>query len=1100
MTCASCVSTVRSALVDLPQVQDASVNLASETATVSVRGDAEAGKADVSELVEAVEGVGFGAQVLRSNAAPVAGGHVVTLAIEGMTCASCVSTVTAALEGEPAAASASVNLVAETASVELAHGVSPGDAVPALLRAVEDVGFGASLQSVRSAARDGDQASKPADVYDWASAGARLLTESSGDTLNSAAVAVDSMRARQAETQRKWLWRCIIAGVFALPNLVVTMLLPLTIPSVEHALMQDAFGVRGLNWMAVVGAVLAAPVQFGSAIPFYRKAWSAARHGTFGMDFLVTAGTTIAYGASLIDVFVAVASAGETKSHAMFETSSTLLWFVILGKYLEYSARSHTSAAIFSLMQLQADTARVLLPDSEAEAVPASPQGTAGERAHGLVPADDALAGLSAADHSGFEEHRVPSSRLRPGDYVKVYVGEQFPVDATIICGITSVDEAMLTGESVPVRRGVGAPVMGSTVNVGDVVLARCTADVGSSAVSRIVQLVQNAQSSRTSMQDMTDRVSAVFSPLVFAIAAATLGIWCGLVFGGVVGADAVPAGSTPFIFVLRFSLSVVVIACPCALGLATPTAVMVGTGVGARMGVLIKGGAALEGASKVDTVVLDKTGTITTGEPVVTEAVLTPWSSGAPAGERKGDGTKSTPARACCAAEDIAPEVHADGGFHAVSDLTTLLRVAIALETGSDHPISKAICDLAQAAKRRSVSQLVLGAGGGGAREATTAGSAAIPPALVVSDSHKVIAGKGVTCELEGMGTAYAGSAKWMEKLGMAMGPTAEAEAEALRKQGKTVICIAVKGRVVGLLAVADAPREDSAAAIAALHRQGLQVWMLTGDHAATAVAVGAAVGIPKARVAAGMKPEDKQATVKHLQDEGRVVAFVGDGINDSPALVQADVGIAMGGGTQVAMDAGDVVLVRGTLADVHTALDLSRTVFRRIRYNLVWALAYNTLGIPLAAGALWPFTGTGIPPQAAALAMALSSVCVVLSSLHLNLYKAPTVQGEERGADEEAEDKAILSKAGDEEDAERGAQGEEDTSLFKQHCTCSCEACRGNKRFTAGGTGGQLAQQDALQGEAVPDVQPCGCDTCECAYRPSTSTDTAVLEPGLP
>jgi len=820
----------------------------------------------------------------------------------------------------------------------------------------------------------------------------------------------------------------------------------------------------------------------------------------------------------VIDVVVALVSKGETQAESMFETSSTLLFFVLLGKYMEYKARSRTSSAMSSLMALQAEDARVLLATGPSVGTP-PPPGAAGAAAEaaplpfGLAESDRAYLQLSAADHMGFSEYTVPAARVRAGDLFKVYFGEPFPVDGRLVVGDTSVDEAMLTGESVPVQRRVGNAVMGSTVNVGDVVLVRATASVGDSAVSRIVTLVQDAQASRTKMQDLTDRVAALFSPVVFFIAIVAFVAWLGATLGGSVSQEYIPAGSTSVLFSLRFGLAVVVIACPCALGLATPTAVMVGTGVGARNGVLIKGGAALEAAAEVDTVMLDKTGTITTGLPVVTDVILTPWATAAPAGAAGGDAphdTTPTPVKACCAPEGVATT-----GV-VISSLAELLSIAIALESGSDHPISQAVRSLAQQARRSHVQQLVAGL-----PNVYSKAQGLIPAAATLPGSHKVITGAGVQCDLVQYGTVFAGNLKWMLQLGVAVGNTVRSEVLSQQRLGKTVICVAVEGRVQGLIAVADAPRLTSAAAIARMQAAGIQVWMLTGDNAAAAKVVAASVGIPPEHVLADMTPGQKQEAVKRQQATGRNVAFVGDGVNDSPALAQADVGIAMGGGTQVAMDAGDIVLVRGSLADVLTALDLSRTVFRRIQSNLVWAMGYNTLGIPIAAGALWPLTHTGLPPQAAALAMALSSVCVVLSSLALNMYSAPGEPSKwtlgmlgcggvshaeyakleppskprqlpppsdsSTAASENSTTQDTLLSPGERVNTiDSGGESEEEqearhSTMFEGVCACECATCRANKHFTA--TGSSLKLPPDVEAAFTGNKrESCGCTTCEC------------------
>jgi Cu+-exporting ATPase len=604
------------------------------------------------------------------------------------------------------------------------------------------------------------------------------------------------------------------------------------------------------------------------------------------MDTLIAMGSSAAYFYSIALMVSGMAG------HVYFETAAMIITLILVGKFLEARAKGQTSTAIKALMGLQARTARVL---------------------------------------RGGAEQDVPVEEVRQGDIVIVRPGEKVPVDGIITSGRSSLDESMVTGESLPVAKAKGDTVIGATINKSGSFQFRATRVGKETALAQIIRLVREAQGSRAPVQRLVDKVASVFVPVVIGIALVTFLAW--FFIGGV--------GFTP---ALIFAVAVLVIACPCALGLATPTAIMVGTGTGAEHGILIKNAESLERANAIQTIVLDKTGTITQGRPVVTDVLL--------AADRPVPQTESVLV-AHNGNGDAAP---ADEPL-AISSEDDLLRLAASAERGSEHPLGEAIVRAAQERKL----------------------------ALAQPQDFEAIAGHGIAGRIADQHVLL-GTLRLMHDRQIDTGGVAEDVAR-LQGEGKTAMVVAVDGAVVGIVAVADTIKPTSQSAVAALHRMGIEVAMLTGDNQRTAEAIARQVGID--RVLAEVLPQDKVAEVRRLQDEGRVVAMVGDGINDAPALAQADVGIAIGTGTDVAMEAADITLMRGDLQSVPQAINLSKRTLSTIRWNLFWAFIYNVIGIPLAAGVLYPFTGWQLSPIYAAAAMALSSVFVVSNSLRLRGVK---------------------------------------------------------------------------------------------------------------
>ena len=631
--------------------------------------------------------------------------------------------------------------------------------------------------------------------------------------------------------------------------------------------------------------MLTTPVVFYSGAPFYRSAWAAFRHRAADMNTLIAIGTGAAY---LYSVLVTVmpgllsggggmtrtpdAASGMSMTPVYYEAASVIIALILLGRMLEARAKGQTSDALRRLIGLQAKTARVVR----------------------LVSGES-------------RELDIAMEEVVPGDIVIVRPGEKIPVDGRVTEGRSAVDEAMLTGESMPVEKAVGDSVFGATINKTGSFRFAATKVGKDTALRQIVKLVQDAQGSKAPIARLADVISGIFTPIVLCIAVATFVAWFLL-----------SPPETRFAMAFVNAIGVLVIACPCALGLATPTAVMVGTGKGAESGVLIKGGEALETAHKLTTIVLDKTGTITAGEPVLTDVLVS--------------------------------------GSMTEDELLVLVASA---ERSSEHPLAAAIVKGAEA------------------RGLT----------LASATDFNAVAGHGIRATVNGR-MLLLGNAKLMHDEKIDVGDLAP-RSDALAAEGRTPMFVAVNGAVAGLVAVADRVKPESAVAIAALKALGLEVVMMTGDNQRTADAVAREVGVD--RVLAEVLPEDKARQVKALQAQGKVVGMVGDGINDAPALAQADIGIAIGTGTDVAIEASDITLLRGDLRGVVSAIALSKATIRTVKQNLFWAFAYNVIGIPVAAGLLYPITGWLMSPVIASAAMSLSSVSVVTNSLRLRRFRAP-------------------------------------------------------------------------------------------------------------
>jgi Cu+-exporting ATPase len=797
MTCASCVGRVEKALAGLDGVSEVAVNLASETARLSLD--------DPSRLADAT-------QTLASLGYPARTSKV-TLNIASMSCASCVGRVDKALADVPGVLSVSVNLAAETATVEYFEGaVSLGD----LMAASAAIGY-------------------PAEIAE--------------------AQASQSRVARKAEEADGLRRSVLLAAILTLPVFILEMGSHL-IPAFHHLVMTTV----GLQTSWIIQFVLATLVLFGPGRHFYTKGFPALFKGAPDMNSLVAVGTGAAWGYSVVATFLP-GLLPEGVRAVYFEAAAVIVVLILIGRWLEARAKGRTGAAIQALLGLQVRTARVV---------------------------------------RGGDTVEVDVDALAVGDVILVRPGERIPVDGEVTEGSSNVDESMITGEPVPERKAAGAAVTGGTVN-GTGSLTFKAARVGSdTTLAQIIRMVEEAQGAKLPIQGLVDRVTLWFVPAVMVLSALTVAVW--LLFGP----------DPALTFALVAGVSVLIIACPCAMGLATPTSIMVGTGRAAEMGVLFRKGDALQALSEVDVIALDKTGTVTEGQPTLTDLVT------------------------------------ADG-----FDRDRVLSLIAAVEAQSEHPIAEAI---------------VRGARVEGIAVANATG-------------FRSITGYGVAATVEGQ-EVMVGADRYMSREGIDITALAKTEAE-LAGRGRTALYAAIDGKLAAVIAVADPVKPASQEAVAALHARGFKVAMITGDKRETAEAIARETGID--HVIAGVLPDGKVAALDDLRAGDQKIAFVGDGINDAPALAHADVGIAIGTGTDVAIESADVVLMSGDLRGVVNAGEVSRRTMSNIRQNLVWAFGYNVALIPVAAGVLYPAFGLLLSPVFAAGAMALSSVSVLTNALRL-------------------------------------------------------------------------------------------------------------------
>jgi len=812
-----------------------------------------------------------------------------TLSISGMTCASCANTIEKTVSRLDGVHVANVNFATEKLSVEFEDGKTNLQKVK---EAVKKAGYSAQEEIVdnireitlpvlgmtcASCANTIEKFIKRLDginevSVNFATEKARVVYDSSNTRISAIKDAIskagyqaldvevevqsDSEKERR-EREMKTLWnKFMIATLFSIPLLYIAMGHMFGVPLPEVIMPE----MNPLNF-GLIQLFLTIPI-IAAGYRFYTVGFSRLLKREPNMDSLIAMGTSAAFLYGIYAIFQIAQGNMEYSKDLYFETAGVIISLILLGKYLESVTKGKTSEAIKKLMGLAPKTATVI--------------------------------------HDG-KEMDIPIEEVEAGDIILVKPGEKIPVDGEVVEGRTAIDESMLTGESIPVEKNIGSKVIGASINKNGTIKFVATKVGKDTALAQIIKLVEDAQGTKAPIAKLADVISGYFVPVVIAIAVLAGVAWY--------------LSGMSVIFSLTIFIAVLVIACPCALGLATPTAIMVGTGKGAEYGVLIKGGEALETTHKIQTIVFDKTGTITEGKPVVTDIITT----------------------------GIVSEKE-------------LLILSASAEQGSEHPLGEAIVN---GAKEKSL-------------------------AFLKVDSFEAIPGLGIEVEIQ-QKKMLLGNKKLMKEKDILI--SLESDSDRLASEGKTPMYISIDGKLAGIIAVADVMKASSKRAIEVLHSMGLEVVMITGDNRRTAEAIARQVGID--RVLAEVLPQDKANEVKKLQAEGKKVAMVGDGINDAPALAQADIGIAIGSGTDVAMESADIVLMRSDLMDVPTAIQLSKSTMRNIKQNLFWAFGYNVAGIPVAAGLLYLFGGPLLNPIIAAGAMAFSSVSVLTNTLRLKKFK---------------------------------------------------------------------------------------------------------------
>ncbi|XVF47412.1 hypothetical protein PTKIN_Ptkin03bG0107100 [Pterospermum kingtungense] len=926
--CASCVSSIESVLQNLKGVERVSVSPIQGQAAIEY----------VPKLInkimikETIEDAGFPVNEFSEQEIAVC-----RLRIKGMACTSCSESLERALNFLDGVKKAVVGIALEEAKVHFDPSVTDPDHI---IEAVEDAGFGADLinsgnevntvhlklaglssveelnaiQSYLESAIGVNHVQMDLEEhnvtvnYDPDLTGPRSLIEFVEDIGHGSYKARLYITPGQRDSEQQheinmYRDQFLLSCLFSFPVFMFSMVLPMLPPFgnwLEYKIYNMFTVGLLLRW------ILCTPVQFIVGHRFYTGSYHALRRKSANMDVLVAMGTNAAY---FYSVYIAVKalSSDTFEGQDFFETSAMLISFILLGKYLEVMAKGKTSDALAKLTDLAPDSARLLTLDDDGNVV---------------------------------SEVEISTQLIQRNDIIKIIPGENIPVDGIVTDGQSYVNESMITGEAQPIAKKPGDKVIGGTMNENGCLLVKATHVGSETALSQIVQLVEAAQLARAPVQKIADHISRFFVPAIVLTAFIT---WLGWLIPGVLGIYPkhwIPKGMDKFELALQFGISVLVVACPCALGLATPTAVMVATGKGASLGVLIKGGNALEKAHKVKAIVFDKTGTLTVGKPEVVSIML----------------------------------------FSSMS-MEDFCNVAIAAESNSGHPVAKAFLEHARKLHQKIESN-----------------NQPNNQHLTEARDFEVHPGTGVSGNV-GDKMVLVGNKRLMQTYNVTIGPEIESYISENEQQARTCVLVAIDGKVAGAFAVTDPVKPEAKHVISYLRSMGISSIMVTGDNWATATAIAKEVGIGIENVVAETDPVGKADRIKELQMKGLTVAMVGDGINDSPALVAADVGMAIGAGTDVAIEAADVVLIKSNLEDVVTAIDLSRKTISRIWLNYVWALGYNILGLPVAAGILYPFTGIRLPPWLAGACMAASSLSVVCSSLLLQSYRKPLVVQDSKG-----------------------------------------------------------------------------------------------------
>lgn len=999
MTCGACTSAVEGGFAEVTGVKHFSISLLSERAVI----EHDASLLPVDKIIEIIEDRGFGATLVDSetrkptrefseSATTQPSVATTTVAIEGMTCGACTSAVEGGFTGLDGILRFNISLLAERAVITHDPTKLPSDKI---VEIIEDRGFDAKILSTHfetsdhsassstghfniygnpdatkaqeieeallalpgvTTAKLNPSVSKLTVTHQPSVTGLRAVVDTVEKLGFNALVADNDDNNAQLESLAKtreiqeWHRAFKISLYFAVPVFFLDMIFPMAIPVLDLGRFEL---IRGLFLGDLICLVLTIPVQFGIGRRFYKSAYKSVKHGSPTMDVLVVLGTSAAFGFSVFAMLVSLMCPPHTRPSTIFDTSTMLITFITLGRWLENRAKGQTSRALSRLMSLAPSMATIYADPIAAEKA-AETWDTAG---------DSKEMKESALEGNAAEEKVIPTELIQVGDLVVIRPGDKIPADGLIVRGETFVDESMVTGEAIPVQKKKGSGVIGGTVNGTGRVDFRVTRAGRDTQLSQIVKLVQDAQTTRAPIQRLADTLAGYFVPIILLLGLMTFTVW--MILSHILRDPPKIFLSTEsggkLMICVKLCISVIVFACPCALGLATPTAVMVGTGVGAENGILIKGGAALEKTTKITQVVLDKTGTITYGKMKVASANLSAaWKD---------------------------------------SEWRRRLWWSIVglSEMGSEHPIGKAVLEGARTELGLEVEGAIEGSVGDFKAAVGKGVSAAVEPhngperaryRVLLGNVHFLRDNR-----VEVPENAITASEEINSRANQSQGPGRSRSASSA---GITNIFVAIDGVYAGHLCLSDTVKNGAVAAISVLHRMGIKTAIVTGDQRSTALAVAAVVGIPPEDVYAGVSPDQKQEIIRKLQDGGKggkaqCVAMVGDGINDSPALATADVGVAMASGTDVAMEAADVVLMRpDDLMDIPAALHLARTIFRRIKLNLAWACLYNAVGLPFAMGLFLP-AGLHLHPMAAGAAMACSSVSVVASSLLLKFWRRP-------------------------------------------------------------------------------------------------------------